>query len=382
MKIKNKSKKIIAIIIIVIILTSIILTNVIIKKQNEKIFSKNDDLEFSSLDDPSLQDYLIDTLYSGIDSNFSLDDYIINSISTTYVSKEYIDELTYNSKSNAYFGFDLNELANQFIGKKFVFTVDENNETTVKEFENYNDTYIKVLKNVAIGGGVILACVGVSVLSSGTAVYAIFAVSAKTAATLALSSGATTGVLSSAIEYYKTGNVQKSLDKGLLDASDSFKWGAILGAVTGGASEALKQANEADKIKTLSFHDRGKRAEAKALKKYGGKEQVAFLNGKEVDSTVMNSTRPDILRDYKNTKEAIEVKTYNLDSKFSRDNLIKVLHHQVSSRNENLPKGYKQRIVLDVQGRNYDKKLVKSVVKEIKENLSDVYKNIPVDIMY
>ena len=135
-------------------------------------------------------------------------------------------------------------------------------------------------------------------------------------------------------------------------------------------------------MKKMDFKDIGSRAEARALKKYGGKEQVAFLNGKEVPFDTKYSTRPDILRDYKGHKEAIEVKNYNLNLESSRYRLVRELNRQITNRVDNLPKGYKQRIVLDVQGRNYDKRLLKGVVKEIKESLNDVYKNIPVDIMY
>lgn len=67
----------------------------------------------------------------------------------------------YNSQENIYFGYTLSELANQFQGKKFVFSVDDG-KTVVNEFQEYDDTYDQIIKNVAVGTGVILICVTVS----------------------------------------------------------------------------------------------------------------------------------------------------------------------------------------------------------------------------
>lgn len=381
MKVKLKKNKVIAILLLIVLL-SIIFVSLIIKKNKYQLYNGDIEIESLPLSDSNVQDYLINTLYSGMDSNFSSDDFEIDSITTTYISKEYIDELTYNSKSNAYFGYDLNELGNKFNGKKFVFTVGDDNQTIVKEFEEYDDTYIKSLKNVAVGAGVIVSFITVSVLSQGTSVAAIFMVGAETGLKVGVSSGLVTGILSGAVEYYDTGDVSQALKKGTLEASESFKWGAILGSVEGSILETTKQISAANELKKMDFKDIGSRAEARALKKYGGKEQVAFLNGKEVPFDTKYSTRPDILRDYKGHKEAIEVKNYNLNLESSRYRLVRELNRQITNRVDNLPKGYKQRIVLDVQGRNYDKRLLKGVVKEIKESLNDVYKNIPVDIMY
>lgn len=381
MKVKLKKNKVIAILLLIVLL-SIIFVSLIIKKNKYQLYNGDIEIESLPLSDSNVQDYLINTLYSGMDSNFSSDDFEIDSITTTYISKEYIDELTYNSKSNAYFGYDLNELGNKFNGKKFVFTVGDDNQTIVKEFEEYDDTYIKSLKNVAVGAGVIVSFITVSVLSQGTSVAAIFMVGAETGLKVGVSSGLVTGILSGAVEYYDTGDVSQALKKGTLEASESFKWGAILGSVEGSILETTKQISAANELKKMDFKDIGSRAEARVLKKYGGKEQVAFLNGKEVPFDTKYSTRPDILRDYKGHKEAIEVKNYNLNLESSRYRLVRELNRQITNRVDNLPKGYKQRIVLDVQGRNYDKRLLKGVVKEIKESLNDVYKNIPVDIMY
>ena len=339
-----------------------------------------EELSFNGLDDEKLHDYIIETLYSGMNSKFKTEDYIVNDITTVYISKEYIEEVEYNTESNIYFGYTLEELSNKFDGKRYVFEVDEDNQTTVVEFKNYENTYRKMIKNVAIGSGVILVCTTVSITTGGM-INIIFAASAKTATEFAFSSASLSGVISSAVEYYKTGDVKKSLEKGMIDASEGFKWGAVLGSVTGGIGETIIQVTASKKLKNMNFLERGARAEARAFKKYGGREQVSYLNGKEVSSSVLGSTKPDLVRTVNGKIEAIEIKNYNLNIKESREHLIKELNRQVSSRVEHLPTGSKQRIVLDVQGRNYDKNLLDTVIKNIKESCRDIYPNLPVDIM-
>ncbi len=368
---KKISKKIILLLVVSVTLCSC----------SSKTFNNDETkLSFSGLDDENLQNYIIDTLYAGINAEFSNDDYNIDDITTVYISKEYLEEVEYNSKSNIYFGYDIHELMQKFNGKKYVFTVGKDGKTSVEEFKNYEEHYHKMLKNVVIGAGVILVCATVSIVSGGT-VSIIFAASAKTATEFAISSATLNGIIASAIEYYKTGDIQKSLEKGGLEASEGFKWGAILGGTTGGFKELVTQANATRKLKTMNFHERGIHSEARASKKYGGREQVSYFNGKEVNSSVQGATRPDLVREVNGKLEAIEIKNYNLNSKQSRKGLIKELKRQITSRVEHLPKGSQQRVVLDIQGKNYDKKTLNGVIKEIQESCKDVYPNLPVDIM-
>ena len=371
-------KIIIKIVILSLIVAIIVCTCVHINQKNKVV--EMDEISFTGLDDDKLQEYVIENLYAKLNSKFSNDDFLIENISSTYVSKEYIEELSFNSKSNVYFGYSLDELAEQFNEKKYVFEVGENNETTVKEFEEYNDTYKKMLKNVAIGSGVILICTTVSIATGGT-VSVIFAASAKTATEFSISSFVISGVISSAVEYYKTGDIQKSLEKGALDGSESFKWGAILGGISGGASETFAQLKVAKDIKTMNSSQLGARAESRAQLKYGGKDQVSYINGKEVAYAEFGATRPDLVREVNGKLEAIEVKNYNLESYWSRQGLYEELERQVTNRVTHLPQGSTQRIVLDVHGRNYSKKRINEVVEQIKEVCSGVYPNIPVDIM-
>ena len=196
---------------------------------------------FTGLNDPDLLDYVEQNIYSMLSAQLG-PEYKVDSVSAKYVSKEYLEELSYNSQTNVFFGYSLADLDAQFQGTRYVFTLDENNETTVIPFEKYDDTYEKVIKNVAIGTGVILICATVSVVTGGLgapAISMIFAASAKTGTIFALSSGAISGIFAGVTKGIETGDYEEALKAGALAGSESFKWGAISGAVTGGGSELV-----------------------------------------------------------------------------------------------------------------------------------------------
>ena len=148
---------------------------------------------FKGMNDPVLREYISGTLYDELVTELDSDEYFVSDVQAIYISQEYLDELEFNSQSNLYFGYSLEELDARFQGTRYVFTLGDNGETLVKEFESYDDIYGKMIQNVAIGTGVILLCVTVSVVSAGLgapAVSMIFAVAADTATTCALSGAA------------------------------------------------------------------------------------------------------------------------------------------------------------------------------------------------
>ena len=377
-KFLNSWKFILSIVILLVLVLSFVIYNYFFKSKVVDL----DKIDYKSLDDSNLQNLMMENIYSGLEANLSSDDYVVKSIEMTYISKEYIEELNYNNKSNIYFGFKLSELANMFQDKKYVFTVNDKNETIVKEFEFSNDNYKRMLSNVCIGTGIILGCATISILSTGTAVSAIFMMSAKTATTMALSSAAIDGVLSYGVEYIKTGNTEKAFNEGLVNSTEGFKIGAIMGAVSGATFEIASQLNQSKKFKKLNPIDRGQEGEKIVYNKYGGRQQEAYLNGNIVSSNTNGSVRPDLIRDVKGHLEAIETKDYNLDSSTSRRNLIKILREQVAERIKHLPKGSTQRICLVTKGRNYNKKFVNDFIKQIQNELRDVYPNIPIEAIY
>nr|WP_294037333.1 HNH/ENDO VII family nuclease [uncultured Ruminococcus sp.] len=198
--------------------------------------------EFDSLSDPRLTEYMEDAVYSEVLNHLDTEKYIVENVQAIYISKEYLEEAAYNEKSNIYFGYTKDELDSQFAGTKYIFTLGDDGKTTVKEFEPYDDTYDKILLNVAIGTGVILVCVVLTVVTDGAgapAAAAIFATSAKSGTIAALSSTLIGGTAAGVITGIETEDFEESMKAAALAGSDGYKWGAITGTLTGGASEAI-----------------------------------------------------------------------------------------------------------------------------------------------
>lgn len=209
--------------------------------------AEEDNISFSGLDDEELLSYVENNIYSELIDELNSDEYFVENVDAIYLSREYIEELEYNSQSNVFFGYTLNELEEEFNGKRYVFSIGSDGQTAVKEMETLDDSdYEQVVKNVAVGSGVILICVTVSVATAGTApaVSMIFAASAKSGTVLALQSGAFSGVAAGIARGYQTHDFDEALKAAALSGSDNFKWGAIGGAVAGGveAAGALKGA--------------------------------------------------------------------------------------------------------------------------------------------
>ncbi len=209
--------------------------------------------QFSALDDEQLLIHTEDLVYREAVSAINSEEYFIENVSAVYISKEYLDELAFNSQSNIYFGYTLTELNEIFQGTKYIFTLSEDGSTAVQELQEIEDVSTEtMLRNVAIGTGVILVCVTVSVVSAGVgapAVSMIFAASATTAKTFAISSAAFGGIAAGVVRGIETGDFDEAIEAAAKGATEGFKWGAISGAVVGGVSQgsalygAAKQTN-------------------------------------------------------------------------------------------------------------------------------------------
>ena len=201
-------------------------------------------VEYENLDDPELLRYIEDNFYSELVSELSSEDYFVENVIASYVpvSKEYLEEVAYNSQSNIYFGYTLEELDKQFQGTRYIFTLGEDGETVVQPYEAYDKAYDEIIKNVAVVMGVILIGVTVSRVASGVgapAVSMIFAAAAKNGTSVALASGAFSGITAGVVTGMQTHDFGQALHDGLLVGSENFKWGAIAGAISGGAEEAI-----------------------------------------------------------------------------------------------------------------------------------------------
>ena len=205
-------------------------------------FTEEEPPEFSDLNDVNLLPYLEDSIYSELVTALNSEDYFVENVNAIYISKEYLEEVAYNSQENIYFGYTLSELDSYFQGTRYVFTLGDDGQTVVTEFQKYDDTYDQILKNVAIGTGVILVCVTVSIVTYGAgapAVSMIFAASAKTGTIMALSSGVFSGVSAGVVKGIEIGDLNESMKAAALAGSEGFKWGAISGTIAGGAGEAI-----------------------------------------------------------------------------------------------------------------------------------------------
>lgn len=349
--------------------------------QDVSVFPEDVEPNFASISDLSLLQYVEDNIYSDLVARFDSEDYIIESVNAVYVSEEYLEEVSYNSQPNIYFGYTLEELDAQFEGTRYIFSLGENGETVVEEFAEYDDTYDRVIGNVAIGTGVILVCVTVSVVSGGVgapaAVSMIFASAAKTGTVYALSSGTISAVAAGTITGIQTGNFEEAKKAAALAGSEGFKWGAITGVITGGSTKAVELYRSANTIPTpreseLTVLDRTKNST----------EQVSFLGGQEVPMNTPGATRPDVVvKNANGTVKAIEVKNYNLAQSSNRNTLLNELERQVTSRASNLPAGSTQEIVLDVRGRGFSDELIDSTITAIHNRLANIYPDIPITIL-
>ena len=290
------------------------------------------------LDDPEMLQYVQDNVLATLEVDLNSDDYVVEEVQTAYVSEEFIEEIEYNSQSNVYFGYTLEEVEKQFKGEKFVFTLGDDGTTVVEAFEAYDDTHERFLKDVAIGSGVILVCVTVSVATGGAGLPAasmVFAASAKTGAVMAASSGAMGGIAAGITTGIQTKDFDQAQKAALSAAGKGFKWGAITGVVAGGASEAItikKAKNAAEAAGNITKNAKvpsPRESELRALKKLGGEEQVTFAGGKEVPYGTQGATRPDIIRKTKDGLEAVEVKNYDLIN--NQQNLCDALENKSHS---------------------------------------------------
>lgn len=205
---------------------------------------ENDDEQFSRPDDSNFLNYIENFVYTEVTRDFNSDDYYVESVEASYVSQEYLDTVAFNSQSNIYFGYTINELQSIFEDIKYVFTLGEDNTTAVTVLEEIPDTDTDtIMKNVAIGSGVILVSVVLACAAPAVgvpaAVTAVLVCSAEGAAVTAVSSAAIGGLAAGVLRGYQTGDFDEALQAMFLNGSEEYKWGAIIGAVTGAGEEAL-----------------------------------------------------------------------------------------------------------------------------------------------
>ncbi|MCR4555932.1 MAG: hypothetical protein K5766_03930 [Alphaproteobacteria bacterium] len=321
-------------------------------------------------------------------------DYKIEKVEAIYLSQEYIEELQYNSLANEYFGHSLKDIEKQFGEEKYVFTLDKDNKTIVRSLKNLDeDIWGKVIKDVAIGSGVILVSATVAVASGGT-IGVIFVAAAKTGIYTAFSSALCCSVIAGTITGIQTKNFDKTVKSIVVAGAEGFKWGAIAGAVAGGATKALelKKASVAASAmmkgkKSLAIPaaaTRGKESVDYAQKIFGGKKEISFLNEVEVPYSTSGSTRID-LASYTQNNQLIarEVKNYTGDYTLPKifNDLKQSLIPAIKKRLEHLPKNSIQELILDIRGKNYSETVLEQLRANIQNMVKDIYPDMPVIFM-
>lgn len=251
--------------------------------------------DYYFLDDADFLNYIDDLVYRETVSSLDSDAYFVEDVSTIYISKEYLEEVAYNSQSNIFFGYTLSDLDAKFQGKKYVFTLGEDGTTCVKELQAIEDsTTATILKNVAIGTGVILICVTVSAVSAGVgapAVSMIFAVSAKTAAICGASSAAMGGIAAGIARGIETDDFEEVMEAAALTASEGFKWGAISGAVMGGVGEtaSLSLATKGGlTMNEVALIQKESKLPASVISQFHSMEEYEIYKGAGLETMIVN----------------------------------------------------------------------------------------------
>ncbi|MBR4235493.1 MAG: hypothetical protein IKR85_05455 [Clostridia bacterium] len=226
-------KRFIAVLLAVAMLTTLSISHDSVAETDTEVFS------FS---DPALLPYIEDEIYAELITALDGTDYVVENVEAVYVSQEYLEEVAYNTRANIYFGYTMAELDAQFEGTRYVFTLGEDDQTTVIPFQEYieEDIYTKILKNVAIGAGVIIVCVTIASITSvsAPAISMILTFGAKEGAEFAAKSAGFGFVSSGVFGYIKKGNIEDAFNEALVGASEGFMWGAIAGSVSGAISES------------------------------------------------------------------------------------------------------------------------------------------------
>lgn len=280
--------------------------------------------EFTSLSDAELREYVEDALYAELVSSLNSDQYYVENVSAVYISQEYIDELTYNSRPNIYFGYTLEEIDAQFQGTRYVFTLGEDGETVVRPFEEYDDSYEQIIKNVAIGTGVILVCITVSVVTGGAELPAVSFILtvAKKAAYEALSSAASAAlsrVLAGVVTGIETGDMSQALKSAEIAASDEYKWGAIAGVISDVGGE--KHSKVIDTLKDVTLNLPIQEAAAIQMKTHFPSEVISQFHSVEEFEVFQNA---NLYAEMVNGKLAMvrkDIDLYNIVDEMGRNNL-------------------------------------------------------------
>lgn len=98
--------------------------------------------------------------------------------------------------------------------------------------------------------------------------------------------------------------------------------------------------------------------------------QKSYKNGKEVPYGTPGSSRPE----FSKKGRSVEVKNYDVTTSQGRQNLINNVANQAKGRVNNLPKGTRQKIQIDVRGQNVTDELLKQLADDIVSKSGGILK--------
>ena len=73
-------------------------------------------LNFLSMNDPELLQYIEDSVYYDLVEQLNSEDYFVENVEAIYMPTEYFEEVEFNSQENIYFGYTVSELDEIFQG--------------------------------------------------------------------------------------------------------------------------------------------------------------------------------------------------------------------------------------------------------------------------
>ena len=112
--------------------------------------------------------------------------------------------------------------------------------------------------------------------------------------------------------------------------------------------------------------DRAEMRTQKVLGKDAIHDKYSYKNGKIVDRGTKDSQRPDFIKG----KTAIEVKNHDINKNSA--GLIRSVVDQIKKRAVHLPKGYEQRVMIDITEQKVTKEAFQKVVKKIVEKCDGI----------
>lgn len=189
--------------------------------------------------EPGALTTLEEQIYAELVLQLDSTDYFVDHVEVTYISNEYLEELEFNSQANIYFGYTLEQLNEFFEGKQFIFTLGEDGQTVVQELVQQENHFSEIVKNLAIGGGVILVSAVVICAIGPEAVT----FSTVMGCAVDLGTGPTVkfigSVLRSVIANRNAENLGQLVQETALAGSENFKWGVLGGSLKKAAGTAF-----------------------------------------------------------------------------------------------------------------------------------------------